>query len=92
MSECDFSNVTNTSGMLSGCSSLVDFKAPKNIKCDFSIAASTKLSYESLVDIINNLGTVNKFTALTLSEVSQNKLSESEVQIITDKGWYISKY
>jgi surface protein len=89
LSNWDISNVTNKAGMFNDCPSLIDFKAPKNINDYMDISASTKLTHESLMSIINNLATITLRITLTLGPTNLAKLTDEEIAIATQKGWTV---
>ena len=76
------------------CSSLEDVTIEGTIGKNFSIQSSTKLSHESLMNIIECLkdysdDTSGKVYTLTLGKKNTAKLSEEEQQIAIDKGWLL---
>lgn len=88
LSSWDVGNVISFGNFCSFCDVLEDFKAPKNIKtsirCDY-----TKLNYESLMSIINNLAPVETTQTLTIGSALLNKLSAEDIAIATQKGWTV---
>ena len=89
LSNWDISKVTTIGTAFNYCSALVDFKAPKNISANMSVANSTALSHDSLMSIINNLATISGKT-LTLGATNKAKLTADELAIATNKGWKIA--
>ena len=92
-SNWDISKCTSTSSIgtaFNNCKKLVDFKAPKNISANMSVANSTALSHDSLMSIINNLATVTSSKTLTLGATNLAKLTDEEKTIATNKGWKIA--
>ena len=87
LSSWDVGNVIKFGSFCTFCSALEDFKAPKNIKVSISFDY-TKLNYESLMSIINNLAPVETTQTLTLGNLL-NKLSTEEIAIATQKGWTV---
>ena len=86
----DISKVTNLSSFVSNCSQLNSFYAPKNINVSLSnFTASTLLTSEHLMSIINNLNTVSSTQTLTIGATNLAKLTSNEIKIATDKGWTI---
>ncbi len=93
LSNWDISKVTgsyNLSKAFDSCTSLVDFKAPKNISAPMDVSKSTALSHDSLMSIINNLVTKTSTTKLTLGATNLAKLSDEEKTIATNKGWTLA--
>jgi surface protein len=90
VSNWDISKATTIGNAFNYCTALVDFKAPKNISANMSVANSTALSHDSLMSIINNLATVTSSKTLTLGTTNKAKLTADELAIATNKGWKIS--
>lgn len=99
--------------VFSNCSSLVDFGGLKNLGMaytqklnnysaySFGVNASTKLTHESLMNIINNLYDLNVTYDVTnggtlytqtlqLGSTNMAKLTADEIAIATNKGWVVS--
>ena len=72
------------------CKDLISFYSPQNINTSISnFTNSTKLTHDSLLDIINNLSTVSTTQTLTIGSTNLAKLSSDEITIATNKGWTI---
>lgn len=110
----DASKVVDVSSMFQYCSALETIEGLKNLgqaytrktanystyKLDLSVA--TNLTYESLMNVINNLYDLNQNTnlsvdgvcqytqSLVLGETNIAKLTEEEIAIATSKGWSVS--
>ena len=90
LSNWNVSKVTNLSSFVNNCSQLNSFYAPKNINVSLSnFTASTLLTSEHLMSIINNLNTVSSTQTLTIGAKNLAKLTSDEIKIATDKGWTI---
>jgi len=90
MSGCDMSECTSTGAMFSSCYALEDCYLGDNIVESINLAACVSLSHDSLVNgIIAKLGEVSGKT-LTLSNISEAKLSSSELAVATAKGWTVA--
>lgn len=92
-SNWDISHITGTyniTNAFDNCTSLVDFKAPKNISAPMSLSGSKALSHDSLMSVINNLTTVTSTKKLTLGSTNLAKLTAEEIAIATNKGWTVS--
>lgn len=50
---------------------------------------SQKLTHDSLMSIINNLGTVSSSQTLTIGQTNIAKLTSDEIAIATNKGWTV---
>ena len=86
----EVSIVTNLSSFVNNCSQLNSFYAPKNINVSLSnFTASTLLTSEHLMSIINNLNPVSSTQTLTIGATNLVKLTSDEIKIATDKGWTI---
>ena len=88
LSSWDVGNVIRFGSFCTFCSALEDFKAPKNIKASIKFDY-TKLNYESLMSIINNLAPVETTQTLTIGSALLNKLSAEDIAIATQKGWTV---
>lgn len=60
------------------------------MKVKFDISASTKFEREDLVTILNNLGTVTTATTLTMGSTNLAKLTDTDKEIATNKGWTLA--
>ncbi len=92
VSGCDFTKVTSTNGIFSGCSALV------NIVGDFTwtpsanlpLGASSNLSYESMINVLNALPTVTTSRTVTFNPTAYALLSDDDKAIGTAKGWTVA--
>lgn len=94
----DMSSVTDLTGAFLNCSNLTTLggfykinssnKEP-SLKVDLDLSSSTKLTYNSLVNICNSLVTMTPTTVknLTLDKSSLEKLSDSEKFVVINKYW-----
>lgn len=83
------SNVTNLNGTFGYCSNLKSILM-YGMKVKFDISASTKFEREDLVTILNNLGTVTTATTLTMGSTNLAKLTDTDKEIATNKGWTLA--
>ena len=113
LSHCDFGKVNSIISAFGNCTNLTNFKSPKNVGKAFTqksnnyqpyqqtYSSSTKLTHESLMDIINNLydlnlihNTANGGTLytqkLTLGATNMAKLTSQEIAIATSKGYTVA--
>lgn len=113
LSHCDFGKVNSIISAFGNCTNLTNFKSPKNVGKAFtqksnnyqpyqqSYSSSTKLTHESLMDIINNLydlnlihNTANGGTLytqkITIGATNKAKLTAQEIAIATNKGWTVA--
>ena len=87
LSGCDVSNVTNFTNVFHACNSMETFNSFKNIKFSLTINASTKITAESLMSVINNLMTVTTTQKLTIGATNLAKLTDEQKAIAINKGW-----
>lgn len=91
--QLDTSNVTGMSNMFYSCSKLENLGGFLNCKVALDLSASTKLTHQSLMNVINNLYdlTANGLRGQTLTIGSTNlaKLTADEIAIATNKGWTV---
>lgn len=80
----------NLTGMFEGCTNLVNFGGFSGVKVQFDLSPCTKLSHESLLNVINNLENVTSSTTLTLGTTNLAKLTDEEKAIATGKGWTLA--
>lgn len=97
----DASKVTNTQNMFLGCENLVNFGGLKDFgkgnyyNASLDLRYSTKLTHESLMNVINNIYDINlnpNISAscyLRLGTTNINKLTADEIAIATNKGWIV---
>ena len=113
LSNFDASEVTNIFYVLMSCRSLVNLKGFRNLGKGYtqkttnnsnytlSLTTCTKLTYESLIGVINNLYDLNLtydvanggtlYTqSLVLGSTNKAKLTAEEIAIATNKGWIVS--
>ena len=87
------SNVTDMGGMFDNCSALENLGGFVNCKVSLNLSNSSKLTHQSLINVINNLYdlTANGLSGqtLTLGSTNMAKLTADEIAIATNKGWTI---
>ena len=103
----NFESVTNVSSFLSGANNVVNIGGFENLGAAYSTTKSanygyysleltscTKLTHESLMNVINNLYDIKtkgcKAQSLRLGATNLAKLTDEEKQIAIDKGWNVS--
>ena len=89
LSGWDTSKVTDISYMFNGCGKLVELDSMQNISISLDLSY-TKLDVTSLLDVIDNLGSVTKTQTLTLGSTLLAKLTEDQIAIAVNKGWTVS--
>lgn len=105
MGNINLSNVTTTEGAFTGCTELTDitgfFQDVDHLTSDYStlkvstsFADCTKLTHESLLNIINSLVTLTETTkqTLTLSTESLALLNDAEKLVVINKYWDLANY
>lgn len=87
----DVSKVTTFSSVFDGCSALTEIKMT-GMKVAFNISASTQFSEAALVEIIGNLADLTGETTqqLTMGATNLAKLTQAEIDVVTNKNWTIS--
>ena len=83
----DMTTVTNTTGMFTGCTSLVTANL-KGLKQGIDLSPCIALSKESMLYIINNAQTVTAETIIVYADVLA-LLTPEEIAVGTAKGWTI---
>ena len=103
----NFESVTNVSSFLSGANNVVNIGGFENLGAAYLTTASanysyycldltscTKLTHESLMNVINNLYDIKtkgcKVQSLRLGATNLAKLTEDEIAIAQNKGWNVS--
>ena len=103
----NFENVNNVSGFLYDASNVVNIGGFENLGAAYSTTKSanysyysldltscTKLTHESLMNVINNLYDIKtkgcKAQSLRLGATNLAKLSEDEIAIAQNKGWNVN--
>lgn len=103
----NFESVTNISSFLSGANNVVNIGGFENLGAAYSTTSSanysyyrldltscTKLTHESLMNVINNLYDIKtkgcKVQSLRLGATNLAKLTDEEKQIAIDKSWNVS--
>ena len=76
--------------MVDDCKSLTTLGGFVGLSASLILSSSTKLTHDSLMNVINNLATVTSSTTLTLGSTNLAKLTDEEKKIATDKGWTLA--
>lgn len=87
--QLDTSNVGNMYRMFNGCTNLKSILMT-GMKVNFDISASTQFERSDLVTILNNLATVTTTKTLTMGATNLAKLTDSDKEIATNKGWTLA--
>ena len=91
----DATSLTSASRMLGNpgygaLTKLTTFGGLTGLKINFDLSSCPKLTYESLVNVVNELADVTASPkTLTLGEENLNKLWDQEKAIATNKGWVL---
>lgn len=95
-SGCQFLSATNVANAFSGCDSLTNIITdsrtilPDLERLDYSIANSSNLTVESLVNLLNALPTSTKNGTFVIGEYHLNRLNDTQKSIATNKNWILS--
>lgn len=89
--ELDCSNVTDAHMMFYDCLGLTEMGGLMDLKCDLSLTGTTKLTFESVSNIINKLGNVTNKT-LTLHTNQFSMLTDELISTAINKGWILEEY
>ena len=80
--------VDNMNYIFSGCKSLTTLGGFLNLKTNLDLSSSTKLTHDSLMNVINKAADVTSSPkTLTLGSTNLAKLTTDEKAIATNKGW-----
>ena len=85
----DLSKGTNFQNTWYKCESLINLGGFGAIKESFDLSASTKLTVESLMNVINQAATVTGKT-MTLGSTNLAKLTDEQKAVATSKGWTLA--
>lgn len=88
----DVSNGTNLNDMFYQCLELTNFGGLLNVKTSYSLISCNKLSYDSLLNVLNGLADLTGSTSqkLTLGTTNLAKLTDEEKAIATNKNWTLA--
>jgi hypothetical protein len=75
--------------MFTYCLALTNLGGFKNLKTNLDLSNCLNLTHDSLMNVINNLATVENNPTLTLGTTNIAKLTDNEIAIATNKGWII---
>ena len=87
--QVDLSSGTNFGGAWNRCSNLTNLGGFGVIKENFDLSPCTKLTVESLMNVINQAATVTGKT-MTLGSTNLAKLSDEQKSVATSKGWTLA--
>ena len=91
VSEMNTSLVTDMVDIFSRCKLLTDLGGFVGLKVDLKLSDCSKLSHDSLMNVINKAADVTTSPAtLTLGSTNLAKLSDAEKAIATSKGWTLA--
>ena len=75
--------------MFYNCKNLIEIHMT-GMKVSFSISDATKFTESALVEILNNLATVESTQTLKMGSTNLAKLTDEEKAIATNKGWTLA--
>lgn len=87
--QLDLSSGTDFSNTWGSCSSLTNLGGFGAISADIDLSSSTKLTVESLMNVINQAATVTGKT-MTLGSTNLAKLTDEQKAVATNKGWTLA--
>ena len=87
--QLDLSSGTNFAYAWTGCSNLTNLGGFGAIKESIDLSPCTKLTVESLMNVINQAATVTGKT-MTLGSTNLAKLSDEQKSVATSKGWTLA--
>ena len=87
--QLDLSSGTNFYSTWSNCKALTNLGGFGAIKADIDLSASTKLTVESMMNIINQAATVTGKT-MKFGSTNLNKLTDEQKAVATNKGWTLA--
>lgn len=87
MTGCDLSECTNTGGAFSSCYALENLNLGSGLTITTDLTNCLLLTHDSLMTVINGLGTASSGAQLKLSGASKGLLSADEIAVATGKGW-----
>ena len=87
--QLDLSRGSYFDGTWSYCSALTNLGGFGAIKESFKLSDSTKLTVESIMNVINQAATVTGKT-MTLGSTNLAKLSDEQKSVATSKGWTLA--
>lgn len=73
-----------------GTNNIENFGGMAGLAIDFDFSAMTKLTKQSLINIMNEAATVTKGQVLTFGSANLSKLSNEEKAIAINKGWTLA--
>ena len=85
----NLSSVTNATNAWAGCVDLTILGGFGAISTDFSLSDSPLLTVDSLMNVINQAGTVTGKT-MNLGYENLNKLTDEQKAVATNKGWTLA--
>lgn len=82
-----FSGAVN---MFTGCANLTTINGDLALSTDFDLTPCTKLTHDSLMNVLNSIQTVTAKRTLKLGSTNLAKLTAAEKKIATNKGWTLA--
>ena len=89
MGQMDLSSGTSFSMTWMNCKALTNLGGFGAISADIDLSSSTKLTVESIMNVINQAATVTGKT-MTLGSTNLAKLSDEQKSVATSKGWTLA--
>lgn len=87
--QLDVSKVTGMFDIFKGCSKLSEIHMT-GIKANLNISSSSLFTRDALLEILNNLSTIDGTKTLTMGSTNLSKLTDEDKAIATNKGWTLA--
>lgn len=81
---------SGASGMFIGCANLTTINGDLALSANFDLSPCTKLTHDSLMNVLNSIQTVTAKRTLKLGSTNLAKLTAAEKKVATDKGWTLA--
>lgn len=79
-----------SAGCFYGCTNLETITGAIGLTVSFDLSSCTKLTHDSLMNVLNGLRTVTGKKTLTLGSTNLAKLTDEEKAVATAKGWTLA--
>lgn len=87
----DFSNATAASNTFAGCQSLTNLRLNSTWNSNIDLAVSLLIKKDSIIQLFNDLGTIDTAHTITLPYGMKNYLlTPEEIAVVTEKGWTVA--
>lgn len=91
MHAVDFSGAATASNTFGNCQSLTNLRLNETWASDINLSSCCRLSKESVLQLFDDLGTIDTTRTITLPYGMKNYLlTPEEIAVATDKGWTVA--